>query len=163
MESLLQEPEFWVAVAFGIFMLFALWKITGPILAALDGRAARIKDELEEAQRLREEAQHLLAEHKRKQRDVAGEAAEMLANAREQAKRLGEAAERDLEAALERREQQAIDRIAHAEVEALGEVRALAVDLAVSATRKLLADKLDAKTAAKLVDRSIKDLSDKLH
>ncbi len=163
MDSLLQSPEFWVAIAFLIFMLFAFWKIRGPVLGALDARAARIKADLEEAQRLREEAQHLLAEHKRKQRAAERESAEMLDHARAEAKRVSERAGFELEAALRRREQQATDRIAQAETDAVAEVRAVAVDIAVRATRKLLAESLDQAKAAELVDEAVKDLPDKLH
>jgi len=163
MESVLQSPENWVAVAFVIFAVFAWWKIRGPILTALDDRAARIRDEIEQAKTLRDEAQHLLAEHKRKQRDAEKEAAEMLAHAKAEAKRLSEQAGFELEAALRRRQQQALDRIAHAEAEALAEVRAMAVDIAVAATRRILADKLDEAKAAELVDQAIKDLPEKLH
>lgn len=159
----LQSPEFWVAIAFVIFAVFAVWKIRVPLLAALDDRAARIKQELDEAQRLREEAQHLLAEHKRKQRAVEQEIEEMLEHAKAESKRASEQAGFDLEAALRRREQQATDRIAQAEAEAVSAVRDLAVDIAVEATRKLLADNLDQAKAAELIDAAVKDLGDKLH
>ncbi len=159
----LQSPEFWVAIAFVIFAAFAVWKIRAPLLGALVDRAARIKQELDEAQRLRDEAQHLLAEHKRKQRAVEQEIDEMLEHAKAESKRTSEQAGFDLEAALRRREQQAADRIAQAESEAVAEVRALAVEIAVSATRKLLADNLDEAKAAELVDAAVKDLGDKLH
>ena len=119
------------------------WKALGPMLKSLDARAARIKAELDEAQRLRDEAQHLLAEYKRKQRDAVKEAEEQMRAAQEEAERQRERAEADLAASLKRREQQALDRIAQAETEALAEVRTLAVDLAVGATRKLLAETVD--------------------
>lgn len=163
MDSLLQSAEFWVAIAFVIFMLFAFWKIRGPILGALDNRAAKIKSDLDEAQRLREEAQHLLAEHKRKQRAAEQEMTEMFEHAKAEAKRNSEQAGFELEAALRRREQQAADRIAQAETEAIAEVRTLAVDIAVRATKKLLTDSMTAAKSAELVDEAAKDLGDKLH
>ena len=163
MAEFLESPETWVAAAFLIFVAFMLWKAMKPMLASLDARAARIKTELDEAQRLRDEAQHLLAEYKRKQRDGIREAEEQLRTAEEEAERQRERAEADLAASLKRREQQALDRIAQAESEALAEVRAMAVDLAVNATRKLLAENVDAKKAEALVDEAIKDLPQKLH
>ena len=152
MVEFLESPETWVAAAFLIFVAFMLWKAVKPMLASLDARAARIKAELDEAQRLRDEAQHLLAEYKRKQRDAIREAEEQLRTAEEEAERQ-----------RKRREQQALDRIAQAESEALAEVRTMAVDLSVNATRKLLAESVDAKKAEALVDDAIKSLPQKLH
>jgi F-type H+-transporting ATPase subunit b len=163
MNDILHSAEFWVAVAFVIFVLFMLWKAAKPLMAALDGRADRIRTEIEEAQRLREEAQKLLAEYQRKERDAAKEAEAMLAHAREEAQRLREKAAEDLKASVKRREQQALDRIAQAEAQAEAQVRAQAVDLAVAATRRILAEKLDEAQAARLVDEALKDLPGKLN
>ncbi len=163
MASLLLSPEFWVLVAFVIFALFLAWKVLRPVLKGLDDRAARIRGELDGALRLREEAQHLLAEYKRKQRTAADEAKEMLSHAEEEARRLADQAARDLEGALARREAQALDRIAHAESQALDEVRSMAVDLAIAAAGKLIAKKVDEKKAAKLIDAAAKELPEKLH
>jgi len=163
MNHLLQSAEFWVAVAFVIFVLFMLWKATKPMMAALDARAARIKTEIDEAQRLREEAQKLLAEYQRKERDAVKEAEAMLAHARDEARRLREKAAEDLAASVKRREQQALDRIAQAEAQAEAQVRAQAVDLAVAATRRILAEKLDEAQAARLVDEALKELPGKLN
>jgi F-type H+-transporting ATPase subunit b len=163
MAEFLESPETWFAAAFLIFVAFMLWKAVKPMLASLDARAARIKAELDEAQRLRDEAQHLLAEYKRKQRDAIREAEEQLRTAEEEAARQRERAEAELAASLKRREQQALDRIRQAESEALAEVRTLAVDLAVSATRNLVAESLDAKKAETLIDAAIKDLPQKMH
>jgi F-type H+-transporting ATPase subunit b len=163
MDHLLQSAEFWVAIAFVIFALFMVWKATKPMMAALDARAERIKTELDEAKRLREEAQKLLAEYQRKERDAAKEAEAMLAHAREEATRLRAKAAEDLKASVKRREQQALDRIAQAEAQAEAQVRAQAVDLAVAATRQILADKLDETQAARLVDEALEDLPGKLN
>jgi F-type H+-transporting ATPase subunit b len=163
MAEFLDSPETWVGLAFLIFVAFMAWKALGPMLKSLDARAARIKAELDEAQRLRDEAQHLLAEYKRKQRDAVKEAEEQMRAAEEEAERQRKRAEADLAASLKRREQQALDRIAQAETEALAEVRTLAVDLAVGATRKLLTETVDAGKAAALVDDAIKILPQKLH
>jgi len=163
MGKLLQSAEFWVAVAFVLFVIFMAWKAAKPMMAALDARAERIRTEIEEAKRLREEAQKLLAEYQRKERDAAKEAEAMLAHARDEAKRLREKAAEDLKASVKRRENQALDRIAQAEAQAEAQVRAQAVDLAVAATRQILAEKLDEAQAARLVDEALKDLPGKLN
>ncbi len=163
MTELLKQAETWVALSFLIFVAFVLWKGLKPTLRALDARAAKIKQELDDAQRLREEAQKLLAEYQRKERDAASEAEAMLAHASEEAGRLRAKAAEDLIASIARREAQALDRIAQAEAQAEADVRAEAVNLAIAATRHLLAGKLDAKQADKLIDQSIKELPGKLH
>ena len=154
---------FWVLVAFAIFVALMVWKARGAITGALDARAEAIRTEIEEAQRLREEAQGLLADYRRKQRDALEETEAMLRTAEEEAARLRARAEEDLAASLKRREQQALDRIAQAEAAAQAEVRNMAVDLAVSATRKLLEDRIDEKKSAGLIDQAIKELPGKLH
>ncbi len=155
--------EFWVLVAFVLFIALIFWKARGTIAKGLDSRGERIRTELEEAQRLREEAQTLLADYQRKQRDAVQEAEAMLRAAEDEAGRLRERAEADLAASIKRREQQALDRIAHAEANAQAQVRDLAVDIAVAATRQILAEKLDEAKAAELVDAAIKEVPNKLH
>lgn len=154
---------FWVFVAFIIFVALIAWKARGAIAGALDARAEAIRTEIEEAQRLREEAQALLADYQRKQRDALTEVESMLRAAEEEAGRLRERAAKDLDESLKRREQQALDRIAQAEAAAQQEVRNMAVDLAVSATRKLLEDKIGDDKAAELIDDAIGELPGKLH
>ena len=154
---------FWVLIAFAIFVALIVWKARGAVTGALDARAEAIRTEIDEAKRLREEAQSLLADYQRKQRDALQEAEGMLRAAEEETARLRVRAEEDLAASLKRREQQALDRIAQAEAAAQAEVRNTAVDLAVSATRKLLEDRIDEKKAAGLVDQAIKELPAKLH
>ena len=155
--------EFWVALAFVIFVAAVYRPVGRMISAALDARGAKIREELDEAVRLREEAQALLAQYERQQSEAAAEAERILAHAGDEAARQAEKAAEALEAALERRKQQALDRIARAEEEALAEVRGAAVDIAVGATRKLLADRLDAKRRAALIDEAIAELDKQLH
>jgi len=116
-----------------------------------------------EPQSLREEAQKTLAEYKRKQRDAEAEASQMIEHAKEEARRIRQQAEKDLEAALARRTQQAEEKIQQAEATALKEVRNQAVDVAITATAKLLAEKIDKTKDEALVDRSIEDVSAKLN
>jgi len=156
------SPEFWVAVAFVIFVAAAARPLSRQIVAALDARGGRIRDEIEEAQALREEAQKLLADSKRKQRDAIKESEEILAHAKVEAKRLREQAKADLDAALQRREQSAMDKIAQAEANALRDVRDRAVEIALSATAGLIAANLDDKKHAAIVDQSIRGVADKL-
>lgn len=163
MSAVLQSAEFWVLIAFLILVGAVAKKVWAALTAGLDARAARIKSHLDEAEKLREDAQSLLAEYQRKQHAAAEEAAGIVAQAKAEAERIREQAEADLEQALKRREQQAIEKIAQAEVEALGEVRNQAVDLAMAASRRLLADNIDEGKAAGLVDEAIKDLSGRLH
>lgn len=163
MSAVLQSAEFWVLIAFLILVGAVAKKVWAALTAGLDARAGRIKSHLDEAEKLREDAQSLLAEYQRKQHAAAEEAAGIVAQAKAEAERIREQAEADLEQALKRREQQAIEKIAQAEVEALGEVRNQAVDLAMAASRRLLADNIDEGKAAGLVDEAIKDLSGRLH
>ncbi len=160
---MLQDPTFWVAIAFLVFMALAARPVTRGIVGALDARSARIRTELDEAQALREEAQKTVAEFKRKQRDALKEAEQILDHAMLEAKRLRERAERDLASALERREQAALDKIAQAETQALQEVRNQAIEVALMATARLISENLGPERSGAMIDRAIRDLSGKLH
>lgn len=161
--QLAYDPTFWVAVAFVLFAALMVWKARKPILDGLDARAERIRAELDEAQRLREEAQRALAEYKRKQRDAAKEAEDMLASARHEADLLRRQAADDLKETLARREKAAIEKIAQAETQALQEVRAQAVDIAIAATARLLSESVDPSRDQIIVDQAIKDLGRRMH
>src|SRR3546814_20394649 len=123
---MLPDPTFWVAVAFVVFAGLMVWKARQPVLDGLDARAERIRAELDEAQRLREEAQKALAEYKRKQRDAAKEAEDLLANAKHEAELLRRQAAEDLKETLARRGKAALEKIDQAEPQALQGVRAQA-------------------------------------
>ena len=157
------EPEFWILVAF-VAVIVLLWKPAGrSITKALDERAAKIKLDLERAAKLRTDAQALLAEYQQKQRDALKEAEAIMAQAKADAERLSQQAAADLEASLKRREQMALQRIAQAEQQAVADVRAAAVDIAIAATGKLLGEKLDAAKQDALIDGAIKELQGKLN
>jgi F-type H+-transporting ATPase subunit b len=158
-----QAAEFWVAVAFFIFVFFAFRPGAKALTAMLDDRAEKIRQELEEAQRLREDAQSTLASYQRRQRDALKEAEDIIAHAREEAERLRLHAAADLDASMKRREAQAMDKIAQAEALALQEVKNLTVDLAVAAGGRLLAQNMDERQSAKLIDAAIADLPRNLH
>ncbi len=164
MDALLNDANFWVAISFAIFVILAWRPLKKAMLTALDDRTERIRNDIDEAARLREEAQALLASYIRKQRDAAAEAEEILRHAKTEAKRFKDQAVADLENALVRREAQAMERIAQAEAQAIAEVRAFAVDLAIAATRRLLADQASrGDLAARLIDDSIQVIGAKLH
>ena len=159
-----QDPTFWVAVAF-VILLVALFyfKVHKLLIGQLDERAARIKSQLDEAQTLREEAQKTLADYQRKQRDAITETERIIEHAKEEAQRLREEAEADLQHALARRREAAEEKIAQAEAAALKEVRNQAVDVAMAAAAKLLAEEVKPAQAKALVDESIDELSKKLN
>ena len=162
-EPFLQQAETWVALAFVIFVLAIFRPVGRMVLAALDSRSDAIRNELDEAKRLREEAQHTLAEYQRKQRDALAEAEGIIAEAREEAKRLQRSSQEKAEATLGRREQQALDMIAAAEARAVSDVRALTADVAIDATRRILADVVEGQKGDDLVNAAIAEVPVKLN
>lgn len=158
-----EDPTFWTALAFVVFVIAVFKPIKRSLCAALDKRADQIRLELDEAARLREETQKTLAEIKRKQSEASKEAEALMEHTKVEAARTRKQAEADLAAALKRREEAALEKIAQAEAQALKEVRNQAVDVAVAATAKLLADNIDQAKADSLVDEAIRDVGSKLH
>jgi F-type H+-transporting ATPase subunit b len=163
MGELIHDPEFWVLVAFVIAIALVYKRAAAALGAALDERARKIAAELEEARKLREEAQQTLATYQRKQRDALKEAEEILAHARAEAERLGQQGLRDIEAAIERRQRLAEEKISQAEAKALAEVRSSAVDIAVAGARQVIRDELDQARGASLIDQAISGLPQQLH
>ena len=159
----LKDPEVWIAVAFVIFVLAAGKPILKAMNKGLDDRGARIKANLDEARRLREDAEALLADYQAKQRTAMQETATILAHAREEAETLKKDAALNLEAMLKRRERMAVDKIAQAEAQAVAEVRRLAADLAVAAATHILKDQMAGPRAGGLIDRAIGEIEQKLH
>ncbi|MEI6557987.1 MAG: F0F1 ATP synthase subunit B [Rhodospirillaceae bacterium] len=155
---MIQDPTFWVGVAFVIFFAFAVKKAGATVLGMIDQRGARIRKELEEAQRLREDAEKVLAECQSRQAETEAEAEKILAYAREEAERVLRRADEEAQSAVRRREAQAVDRIAQAEAQALLEVRNVAVDIAINASRRLFEERVAKGQADPLVDRTIKTL-----
>ncbi|MDG2244437.1 MAG: F0F1 ATP synthase subunit B [Rhodospirillaceae bacterium] len=157
------DPSFWVGLAFVLVVGFLAKPIMRTVSSSLDARADKIRSQIDEARKLREEAQALLAEHQRKQRDALSEAESIVAQAKEEASRMRAQAETDLEQSIERRKAQALDRIAQSEAQAIASVRNTAVDVAVAAAEKLITDQMTGDRQAALVDQSIKDLADRLN
>lgn len=160
----LGTPEFWVAAAFvGFVALVIYMKAPGLVAKVLDDRADAIRTELEEAQRLREEAQAMLADYQRRQRDAEKEAADIVKLAKEEAQSFAAEARAKLEETLARRTRIAEDKIAQAEVQAMKDVRAAAADAAIAAAAALLAEEVKGDKAANLIDDGIKQLGGKLN
>ncbi len=157
------DPTFWVAVGFVILVGAAFKPAKKAITGMLDKRADGIRKTLDEAATLREEAQQLLAEYQRKQRDAMKETQDMIARAREDAQRFAQEGAAKLEESLKRREQMAMEKIAQAEADALREVRATSVEVAMAATKKLIENRMDAEKSAALIDEAISNLSQRLH
>ena len=159
-----QDPTFWVLVAFiGFVGVLVYFKVPGMVTKGLDARAEKIKADLEDADALLKEAQDLLASYQKKQREAADEAQEIKARAKEEAKRIVENGRARLEDSLQRREKLAMDRITQAEASALDEIRARTVDIALDATRDLLADNLSDHKANAMLDDAIKELPGRLN
>jgi F-type H+-transporting ATPase subunit b len=160
---MLHDPEFWVAVAFLLVVAVVFRPAAKAITSTLDDRAAKIRVQIEEARKLREDAQALLAEYQRKQRDAMAEAEKIISNARAEAARLKVDAEKDLEHTIERRKQQALERIAQTEAQAIASVRNTAVDVALAAAEKLIKSSLDAGKQQALADKAIGELGSRLN
>jgi F-type H+-transporting ATPase subunit b len=161
--SLLANAHFWVNIGLVLFVLLAGRKLWKAMTSGLDQRSIRIKGQLDEAQKLRDEAQSLLNEYQRRQKEAADEAAGIIAAAKESAEHHTKDAMAALEASMLRREKLALEKIAQAEAHAAAEVRREAVEVATAATRTLLAQALTDDRATALVDQSIKELDRKLH
>ncbi|MSO85678.1 MAG: F0F1 ATP synthase subunit B [Rhodospirillales bacterium] len=161
--NIFHDPTFWVAISLLIFVALVYRPIAKALPKALDARADKIRAEIEEAEKLRAEAQDLLAQYQRQQREVAAEAETVVRRAREETNRMAEEGHARLEAALKRREKTALERIRRAEEQAMATVRARTVDLAIAAARTLLAERLTAAKGDALIDQAIKELPAKLH
>jgi F-type H+-transporting ATPase subunit b len=159
-----EMAEFWVAVAFGVFLLILLYyRVPKLIAKSLDARAEAIRKELDEARRLREEAQALLADYQKRHRDVGQEADAIVDQARREAEAFARETRVSLKDTLERRTKQAEDKIARAETQAVDEVRAAAIEVAIAAAERILREKMAGSGGASLVDQSIRDLKGRLN
>ena len=163
MAHLFSDPEFYVLLAVAIFLV-VVWKpIRRTVVGALDSRAQRIRQELEAARNLRDEAQQALAAYQRRQQEGAAEAQAIISHAKEEAERIAAQSLRDLENTLNRRQQLAQERIAQEEAKAVAEIRTIAVDVAISASRQVIAAWLDERRGAALIDDAIAALPRQLH
>ena len=158
------EPEFWVAVAFFILMgVFAYLGIHRTVLRTLDHRSERIKAELDDARRLKEEAAKLLAEYKARHASAEREAQDIIAGARTEAERIAAEAKAKMEDFVARRTKTAEGKIAMAEAQALADVRAAAADAAISAASSILSQSVKGPVADDLLAKGITEVRDKLN
>ncbi|HWX47555.1 MAG TPA: F0F1 ATP synthase subunit B [Roseomonas sp.] len=152
------NPVFWVAVSFVIFVVLLGRTMWGKAADALDARAARIRADLDEAARLRAEAEAMRRQAEAERTAALAEAEAMVARAKAEAERVAAATAAEAEAAAKRRERMAMERIQAAEASALAEVRNAAIAVAAAAAREVIAEKLDAGADAKLIDTAVADL-----
>lgn len=158
------DATFWALVALILFLaILAYLKVPGKINEGLDSRAERIRNELEEARKLREDAQQLLAEYQRKRSEAEEEAKDIVAAAKRDAKAIVGEAKQKTEEYVSRRTLLAEQKIAQAERDAVNEVRSRAVDIAVAAAGNILSDKIDAKTNGDLFKSSLEALKTKMN
>jgi F-type H+-transporting ATPase subunit b len=157
-------PEAWVAIAFLCFLaLLAYLGVHRKLIDSLDQRQARIKGDLDEAKRLREEAQALLADFERKGRAAESEAEAIIASAKAEAERLAAEAKSRMEDFVARRTKMAETKIARAEAQALTDVRSAAADAAVVAAEKILSTAAKGKVAEDLLAKGIDDVKKKFN
>ena len=157
------DESFFVALAFAsVVAAFLYLKLPQRLLAALDAKSAEIASELEQACKLREEAQALLADYETRRKSAEQQAEVILTEARETAQRLAEESRTAMQAQLERRTLQAEIKIARAEEQLVGEVRAAIAQLAVDAAAHLIETGMSAQQANALIEQNISELKDRL-
>ena len=160
--DILLDSNLWLVVSFAMFAFIVL-KYGGPLLIrVLDNHITTIREEIETAENLRVEAQSLLAQYKRKQKDAVKEAEGIIANAEKQADEIRKQADKDLDENIKRREKQLKDRLQRMEDAAKEEIRQYAAGLAISATSEIISKTLDKKANQNLVDDSIKNVNKSL-
>lgn len=158
------EPEFWVAVAFVILMvMFGYLGVFNKAMAALDHRADRIKAELDDATRLKQEAAKVLADYKARSAAAEREAADIIANAKSEAERIATEAKAKMEDFVARRTKTAESKIALAEAQAVADVRAAAAEAAVQAASTILSQSVKGEIADDLLAKGITEVRQKLN
>src|SRR5213080_1830163 len=158
------EPEFWVAIAFLILMgVFAYLGVHRTVLRTLDHRSERIKAELDDARRLKDEAAKLLADYQARRASAEREAQEIGTNARAEAERVAAEAKTRIEDFVARRTKTAENKIALAEAQALADVRAAAAEAAVAAASTVLSQSVKGPVADDLLAKGIAEVKAKLN
>ncbi len=164
MTELLADPETWIAVAFVILLgVFGYVGVHRTVLNSLDKRRDRIKAELDEASRLKDEAAKLLAEYKARRATAEREAQDIIASARDEAERIAAEARAKLEDFVARRTKTAESKIALAEAQAVADVRAAAANAAVAAASTILSQSVTGQVAEGLLQRGIEEVRAKLN
>ncbi|KNG94744.1 F0F1 ATP synthase subunit B [Pseudaestuariivita atlantica] len=160
----LRNTDFVVLIAFLIFVGVLLYlKVFNLLGGLLDKRAAGIRDELDEARKLREDAQAILASYERKQAEVQEQAQRIIDTSKREAAEAAEKAKADLQVSIERRLAAAEDQIASAEASAVKEVRDTAIGVATAAARDVVAKQLTAEDADKMIEDAIAEVDTRLH
>lgn len=161
---MLQDPTFWVAVGMvGFLALMVYLGVPKLVTKALDDRAEAIKNELDTARKLKEEAQHMLAEYERKQKAAVEEAQSIIDQAKAEAESLAAETEKKLNETIERRTKMAENKILQAQLQARKNVQAYAADIAVAATEEILSNELSKAKSNDLIDDSIASLKERLN
>jgi F-type H+-transporting ATPase subunit b len=159
-----QWATLWVFLGLLVILgVMVYMKVPGMLTKALDDRAAKIRSELDEARKLREEAQALLKEYEKKRGQAEGEAEAIVAQAKREAEALAEESRARLEDYVARRTKAVEARIAQAESQAVAEVRSRAIDVATAAAGRILAEEAKGKTGEELIDRSIETVRKSLN
>jgi len=155
---LFQDPIFFYAIAYALFLL-AVWFLgRKPVLSWVDGEIEKIRQELDQARRLRVEAETLLAEARAKNAAALAGAEAIIAHAKEEAVQFEVAARNDLQFLLAKHEQQALARIRYLEEEAIAQVQVAIVDAAMELVRKTLTQHVDEAALTKMTDQAIADM-----
>lgn len=163
MQSFLTDEYTWYTLSFLLLVAIIVKKGGPKILGALDSRIAKIKADIELAESLRIEAQEMLAQYQRKQRDAAVEAEKILKDAKDAALKITAAAEQDIAEIVARREKQLDERLERMKINAIEDIRAHAASLSLEAAQKLIVANLDAKANTALLEASISGLGSKIH
>ena len=158
------DASFFVALSFALVILgFLKLRLPGRVASMLDDRADKIREELEQAKSLRDEAQALLKSYRQRAKKAEEESRAMIEQAKVDSEKLAEDAKTALQARLERKTRQAEDKIGQAEAQLSQEIRAVAAEHAISAAGKLISENLTTETADKILDSSIKNVSSQLN
>src|SRR5499427_4902244 len=161
---MLEDPETWVAIAFVILMgVFAWLGVHRTMFTALDHRSERIKAELDDARRLKDEAANVLAEYKARRASAEREAEDIVTNARAEAERIAANAKAKMEDFVARRTRTAESKIALAEAQALADVSAAAAEAAVTAASTILSQSVKGQVADDLLAKGIAEVRQKLN
>lgn len=155
--------EFWVSLSIMLFVASIYRPVSRIIVKALDARSARIQHELDEALKLKEEAQALLSSYQRNQREVTEQSSDIIAHAEKEARRITEEATASLEESLNKRVEMAMQKIAAYESSVMQDLRNHAVDIAISTVRTIIQEHMSKEMAEELVNDAIADMGKTLH
>ena len=163
MDLILHDATLWVSFSFAVFVIAAFVLGRKMIMASLDVKIAKIREEIETSDRLRSEAMDLLAQYQQKQKNAQLEADRILTDATTQAKSIQAKLDAEFEDSMARREQMLKERIVRMQDQARDDIRRYAAELAMSATAEIIAQKMDQNRASGLVDQSIRKVTDQIN